>query len=181
MKEKILLNEKEIEITITRLCWELIENHDNFENTCIIGLQPRGVFFADRIVERLKELTKKDNFCYGRLDITFFRDDFGRRDELLLANQTDINFIVEHKRVIFIDDVLYSGRSIRAALNAIGSFGRPASIELMTLINRRFSRELPIFPKYIGKEVDAIASERVRVNWKSKTSQDSVTLVKTEE
>lgn len=181
MKEKILLNEKEIEITITRLCWELIENHDNFENTCIIGLQPRGIFFADRIVEKLKELTGKDQFCYGKLDITFFRDDFGRRNELLLANQTDINFIVENKKVIFIDDVLYSGRSIRAALSAIGSFGRPSSIELMTLINRRFSRELPIFPKYIGKEVDAIASERVRVNWKSQTNQDSVTLVKTAE
>ncbi|MGB0870655.1 MAG: bifunctional pyr operon transcriptional regulator/uracil phosphoribosyltransferase PyrR [Flavobacteriales bacterium] len=180
MTEKILLNEKEIDITITRLCWELIENHDNFENTCIIGLQPRGVFFADRIVEKLKQLTKKNKFCYGKLDITFFRDDFGRRDELLIANKTDINFIVENKRVIFIDDVLYSGRSIRAALSAIGSFGRPASIELMTFINRRFSRELPISPKYIGKEVDSIASERVNVNWAGQTGSDSVTLVSVE-
>ncbi|MGB0428179.1 MAG: bifunctional pyr operon transcriptional regulator/uracil phosphoribosyltransferase PyrR [Flavobacteriales bacterium] len=180
MDEKILLNHQDIDLTITRLCWELIENHDEFAELCLIGLQPRGVFFADRIVEKLSELTDTSSLSYGKLDITFFRDDFRRREDMLIANQTDISFQIENKSVVFIDDVLFTGRSIRSALNAIGSFGRPKRIELMTLINRRFSRELPIFPKYIGREVDAIDSERVKVSWASeKEEKDFVSILKT--
>ncbi|MCT4665412.1 MAG: bifunctional pyr operon transcriptional regulator/uracil phosphoribosyltransferase PyrR [Flavobacteriales bacterium] len=177
MQEKILLNSQEIDIIITRLCWQLIEVHQDFENTCFVGLQPRGVFFADRIIKKLKEITGKDHFTYGKLDITFFRDDFRRREELLVPNQTEINFVVENKNVIFIDDVLYSGRSVRSALSAINTFGRAAQIELLTLINRRFSKELPIVAKYIGKEVDAIKSEKVKVSWKEQGGEDLVTLI----
>jgi len=99
------------------------------------------------------------------LDITFFRDDFRRREEPLAANQTNINFLVEGKKVVFIDDVLYTGRSIRAGMDAINSFGRPQQIELLVLIDRRFSRELPIEPNYVGKTVDAIDTEKVLVVW----------------
>lgn len=174
--QKILLSEQELDIILTRLCWELIENYNDFSDTCLIGLQPRGVFFADRIVKKLKDLTGLKEITFGKLDITFFRDDF-RRKEVLLPNQTEINFLVENKNVILIDDVLYSGRSIRSALTAINTFGRPSKIELMTLIDRRFSREIPVKAKYIGREVDAIDAERVKVSWKENGGEDLVTLM----
>ncbi len=177
MSEKILLNSKEIDITITRLCWELIENHEDFSNTVIIGMQPRGVFLAEKIVAKLNELKKIDTLHWGSLDSTFFRDDFRNRTEHLLVHQTNIDFLIENKRVVFIDDVLYTGRSIRAGLNAIGSFGRPKDIELLVLINRRFSRELPISPNYIGREVDAISTEKVNVEWSILGKEDKVSLI----
>ena len=152
MGEKILFNHKELDLSVNRLCWQLIENHCNFENTVLIGMQPRGYFLAQKI-------------SLGSLDITFFRDDFRRREEPLAANQTNINFLVEGKKVVFIDDVLYTGRSIRAGMDAINSFGRPQQIELLVLIDRRFSRELPIEPNYVGKTVDAIDTEKVLVEW----------------
>lgn len=110
----------------------------------------------------------------GLLDITFFRDDFRRNEKTLEANKTQIDFLVEDKQVVFIDDVLYTGRSIRAALTAIQSFGRPKSIELLTLIDRRFSRDLPIQPDYRGRQVDAINNEKVRVKWYEKDGEDAV-------
>ena len=113
----------------------------------------------------------------GYLDITFFRDDFRRTEKPLEANKTNINFIVENKKVIFIDDVLYTGRSIRAALTAVQSFGRPSEIELLVLIDRRFSRNLPIQPDYRGRQVDAINNEKVKVSWKENDGEDAVYLV----
>lgn len=177
MSEKILLNNDEIDITITRLCWELIENHRDFSETVLIGMQPRGVFLAEKIVSKLKELKKIDHLHWGNLDSTFFRDDFRHRKEHLLANQTNIDFLVENKRVVFIDDVLYTGRSIRSALNAIGTFGRPKDIELLVLIDRRFSRQLPIAPNYVGKEVDAVSTEKVKVEWAFQEEEDKVSLI----
>ncbi|RYD87666.1 MAG: bifunctional pyr operon transcriptional regulator/uracil phosphoribosyltransferase PyrR, partial [Sphingobacteriales bacterium] len=112
------------------------------------------------------------------LDITFFRDDFRRQHEKPLeANKTDISFIVENKKVVFVDDVLYTGRSIRAALTAIQSFGRPGSVELMVLIDRRFSRDLPIQPDYRGRQVDAINNEKVKVSWLENDGEDTVYLI----
>jgi pyrimidine operon attenuation protein/uracil phosphoribosyltransferase len=134
------------------------------------------VAVAKRILQLLEEQGVK-NIAYGSLDITFFRDDFRRRDKPLKANQTNIDFLVEDKRVIFVDDVLYTGRSVRAAMDAIQSFGRPKSIELLVLINRRFSRDLPIQPDYIGQEVDAIATEKVLVEWKEEVGIDKVTIL----
>lgn len=165
MGEKILFNHKELELSVNRLCWQLIENHCDFENTVLIGMQPRGYFLAEKIHSRLLELSTVENISLGSLDITFFRDDFRRREEPISANQTNINFLVEGKKVVFIDDVLYTGRSIRAGMDAINSFGRPQQIELLVLIDRRFSRELPIEPNYVGKTVDAIDTEKVVVEW----------------
>lgn len=165
MGEKILFNHKELDLSVNRLCWQLIENHCDFENTVLIGMQPRGYFLAEKIHARLVSLTGALDISLGSLDITFFRDDFRRREEPLAANQTNINFLVEGKKVVFIDDVLYTGRSIRAGMDAINSFGRPQQIELLVLIDRRFSRELPIEPKYVGKMVDAIDTEKVLVEW----------------
>ena len=165
MGEKIVLNDKELDLSVNRLCWQLIENHSDFSDTVLIGMQPRGFRLAQKIHSKLKELSSVSDISLGSLDITFFRDDFRRREEPIAPNQTDISFLVEGKKVIFIDDVLYTGRSIRAGMDAINSFGRPKQIELLVLIDRRFSRELPIEPNYVGKTVDAIDTEKVVVEW----------------
>ncbi len=177
MSQKVLLASKEMNIILHRLACQLIENHTTFENSVIIGIQPRGVFLAERIAKILKEEYQIPKVNLGRLDITFYRDDFRRSDKPLEANKTHIDFVVEDKRVIFVDDVLYTGRSIRSALTAVQSFGRPSEIELLTLIDRRFSRHLPIQPDYNGRQVDAINEEKVKVNWKENEGEDAVYLI----
>lgn len=152
-----------MDITIKRLSHQILEENDDLANTVFIGIQPRGVFLADKIVEELKNQMPGSIILYGRLDITFYRDDI--RQELHIANQTDIPFSIEGKRVVLIDDVLYTGRTIRAALDALQDFGRPEKVELCVLINRRFSRELPIQPDYVGKAIDSIISQKVKVEW----------------
>jgi len=178
MAKKTLLDEKEMYIILHRLACQLIENHQDFKETILIGIQPRGVFFADRLVKILREDYKIENIKLGKLDITFYRDDFRRREDPIAASSTDINFIVDHKNVVFIDDVLYSGRSIRSALTAIQAFGRPKNIELLVLIDRRFSRHLPIQPDYKGRQVDVIKDEQVKVEWKENEQKDRVCIVR---
>jgi pyrimidine operon attenuation protein/uracil phosphoribosyltransferase len=177
MSQKILLTAKEVHIILHRLTCQLIENHLDFSNTVLIGLQPRGRFLAERIKNILEKEYQIQNIELGFLDITFFRDDFRRGEKPLEANKTEINFLVEDKRVVFIDDVLYTGRSIRAALTAIQSFGRPSEIELLVLIDRRFSRHLPIQPDYRGRQVDAINDEKVKVSWKENEGEDAIYLI----
>jgi len=177
MSQKVLLNSKEVNIILHRLACQLIEKHNTFENTVLIGIQPRGKYLAKRLGQMLTQDYKIKNLQLGFLDITFFRDDFRRGDKPLEANSTEINFIVEDKNIVFIDDVLFTGRSIRAALTAIQSFGRPKEIELLTLIDRRFSRHLPIQPDYRGRQVDAINKEKVIVKWKENGGEDSVYLI----
>jgi len=177
MSHKILLTSREVNIILNRLACQLIEKHLDFSDTVLIGLQPRGRFLAERIKKLLEEEYNVTGIELGFLDITFFRDDFRRSDKPLEANRTEIDFLVENKKVVFIDDVLYTGRSIRAALTAIQSFGRPAEIELLVLIDRRFSRHLPIQPDYRGRQVDAINDEKVKVSWKEHDGEDSVFLI----
>ena len=178
MNIKTILDNKELNLTSQRLACELIENHHDFAETVLIGMQPRGVYLLHKLVSILENDYNINNISTGELDITFFRDDFGRRDELLIANKTKINIEVEGKRVVFIDDVLYSGRSINSALSAIQSFGRPSSIELLVLIDRRFSRELPIQPDYSGRKVDSIDTQRVEVEWNEENQSSAVYLTK---
>ena len=177
MERKQLLTSKELDVILHRLACQLIENHTDFSDTVLIGLQPRGVFLAQRLVAMLGKEYQVAGIQYGALYITFFRDDFRRGEKPLAANTTDIPFLVEDKKVVFIDDVLYTGRSIRAALTALQSFGRPSKVELLVLIDSRFSRDLPIQPDYIGKAVDAINKERVVVNWASQDGEDAVYLI----
>jgi pyrimidine operon attenuation protein/uracil phosphoribosyltransferase len=177
MSHKILLTSREVNIILHRLACQLIEKHLDFSETVLIGLQPRGRFLAERIKQLLEEEYKIRGIQLGFLDITFFRDDFRRSDKPLEANRTEIDFLVENKKVVFVDDVLYTGRSIRAALTAIQSFGRPAEIELLVLIDRRFSRHLPIQPDYRGRQVDAINDDKVIVSWKENDGEDSVFLI----
>ncbi|HAB27495.1 MAG: bifunctional pyr operon transcriptional regulator/uracil phosphoribosyltransferase [Xanthomarina sp.] len=177
MSQRVLLNATEINIILHRLACQLIEKHTDFANTVLIGIQPRGKFLAERLTKILKEDYKIKHVKLGLLDITFFRDDFRRGEKPLEANTTEINFLVEDKNIVFIDDVLYTGRSIRSALTAIQSFGRPKEIELLTLIDRRFSRHLPIQPDYRGRQVDAINNEKVKVNWLENEGEDAVYLI----
>ena len=177
MSSKIILNSNQLNILINRLVCQLIENHNDFSNTVLIGLQPRGVYFLNRIISLLKNKYNCKNINYGLLDITFFRDDFRRHNKPLNPNISDMNVKIESKSVVLIDDVLYTGRSIRAALTAIETYGRPKFIELLILIDRRFSRELPIHPNYTGVKVDSIQNDRVKVNWKDNESEDSVYLI----
>ncbi len=177
MSQKVLLTAKEVNIILHRLACQLLENHLDFSNTILIGIQPRGTFLANRLASILKNEYHINDLKLGFLDITFFRDDFRRNEKPLEANKTEINFLVENQKIVFIDDVLYTGRSIRAALTAIQSFGRPAEIELLTLIDRRFSRHLPIQPDYRGRQVDAINNEKVLVKWQENDDEDGVFLV----
>ncbi len=160
---KVILNKQQLYLTISRLAHQLIENQDSLADTVFLGLQPRGVKVSDKMVEELRRLCPGEDLRYGKLDITFYRDDV--RNELHIANQTDIPFSVEGKRVVLIDDVLYTGRTIRAALDAIQDFGRPRKVELCVLVDRRFNRELPIQPDFCGKALDTIISQKVKVEW----------------
>lgn len=177
MSQKVLLSSKEINIILHRLACQLLEHHLDFTQTVLIGIQPRGIFLAQRLSKILKEDYGVKQINLGLLDITFYRDDFRRGEKTLEASSTKIDFLVEGKKVVLIDDVLYTGRSIRAALTAIQSFGRPREIELLTLIDRRFSRHLPIQPNYRGRQVDAINEERVKVMWKENDGKDIIYLV----
>jgi pyrimidine operon attenuation protein/uracil phosphoribosyltransferase len=172
---KTVLTEKQLAITIQRLSQQILENHLDLENTVLIGIQPRGIYLSDRIVARLKKEIDPGKILYGKLDITFYRDDV--RNQLHIANKTDIPFSIEKKQVIIIDDVLYTGRTIRAALDALQDFGRPAKVELCVLIDRRFSRELPIQADYTGKSIDSIVTQKVRVYWKEKDGEEQVGLL----
>ena len=177
MSQKVLLTSKEVNIILHRLACQLVENHLDFSDTILIGIQPRGTFLAERLKEMLVNEYGIPKIALGYLDITFFRDDFRRTNKPLEANKTQIDFIVENKKVVFIDDVLYTGRSIRSALTAIQSFGRPSEIELLVLIERCFSRHLPIQPDYRGRQVDAINDEKVQVCWKEQDGEDAVYLI----
>jgi pyrimidine operon attenuation protein/uracil phosphoribosyltransferase len=177
MSQKLLLSAKDLRIILFRLACQLKEIHGDFSKTLLIGLQPRGVRLANRLVHILENHYGLNNINLGKLDITFFRDDFRRNDKVLSAKDNKMEISVENKRIVLIDDVLYTGRSIRAALTAIDSYGRPNEIQLLTLIDRRFSRHLPIQPDYCGRQVDAFQDEKVMVTWKEDKKKDAVYLV----
>lgn len=165
MSKKIILNNSQLEISLNRLACQLSENHGDFKDTVLVGLQPRGKSLCNKIVEILSSNYDISGINYGFLDITFFRDDFRRNSDVLVPSETDFKLLVENKKVVFIDDVLYTGRTIRAALTAIETFGRPISIELLILVDRRYSRELPIQPDYKGVQVDVYDNQKVNVEW----------------
>ncbi len=160
---KTILDKQQLYLTILRLANQLLENHIDLSDVVFIGLQPRGVKVSERIVEAIKKISPDEKVLYGILDITFYRDDI--REELHVANKTEIPFSIEGKKVILIDDVLYTGRTIRAALDALQDFGRPQKVELCVLVDRRFNRELPIQPDYCGKSIDTLISQKVKVEW----------------
>ncbi|WP_296703150.1 bifunctional pyr operon transcriptional regulator/uracil phosphoribosyltransferase PyrR [Algoriphagus sp.] len=165
MQKRLVLDEEQIAIILRRFCHQLIENHDDFENTVLLGLQPRGTLLVDKIVSLLQEISGV-KVPSGYLDATFHRDDFRRRDLPLKANETKIDFLVEGKKVILVDDVLYKGRSVRAAMDAMIAFGRPQKVELMVLVDRKLTRDYPIMPDYFGVRINTLESQYVVVEWK---------------
>ena len=160
---KTILDKQQLHLTILRLAHQLLENNLNLSDVVFIGIQPRGIQVGAKLMECFKQLCPDEKLQYGILDITFYRDDV--RDELHVANTTNIPFSIEDKKVVLIDDVLYTGRTIRAALDAIQDFGRPKKVELCVLVDRRFNRELPIQPDYCGKAIDSVTSQKVKVEW----------------
>lgn len=174
---KPILTQQQLDIMIERLAHQLLENHAGFLNSVLIGMQPRGVYFSDRIHQKLMQLLPGLKIPYGKLDITFYRDDFNASGELHLPAETHIPFSLEGREVILIDDVLHTGRTIRSGLDALLDFGRPAKVELMVLVDRRFTRELPIQPDYFGMSVDSVNAQKVKVSWKEQEKKDEVVLI----
>jgi pyrimidine operon attenuation protein / uracil phosphoribosyltransferase len=172
--DKILLDSDRFALTIERLCHQLLEDWGDFTGACIIGIQPRGVPFANRIFNRLTELLAQRTIEYGKLDITFYRDDFRLHDKPLSPYPNEMDFMVAGKKVLLVDDVLYTGRTIRAALSALEHYGRPSSVELMTLVDRRFNRHLPIQPNYTGIVLDALDEAYVKVLWEETNGKDQI-------
>lgn len=175
METQVILNSRHFDLTLKRLCHQLIENHGDFSDTVLIGLQPRGVNVVTRLKQLLEDVLGHEVQC-GTLDITFYRDDFRRRERPLIPSATNIDFVIEKKKVVLVDDVLYTGRTIRAGLDAMLAFGRPSGVELLALVDRRFKRELPIQADYIGKAVDTLSEERVSVEWNEIEGEDKVVL-----
>ncbi|MEL6863359.1 MAG: bifunctional pyr operon transcriptional regulator/uracil phosphoribosyltransferase PyrR [Bacteroidota bacterium] len=173
---RVILTKFRFQLTIERLCHQLIEEYEDFADACIIGIQPRGVQLADRVYQKLSEIVDIPSIEYGKLDITFYRDDFRTRLKPLKASTTEIDFLVEEKRVILIDDVLYTGRTVQAALTALQHYGRPKQVELLSLIDRRFQRHLPIQSDYVGMVIDALDEAYVKVEWKEVDGEDRVLL-----
>lgn len=175
-KGRLIIGQQRFELTIERLCHQLIEEYGQFETACIVGIQPRGTYLADRIVSRLKAILGLENIPYGKLDITFYRDDFRTRDKPLKASKTQMDFLVEDKRVILIDDVLYTGRTVQAALTALNNYGRPKEVELLSLVDRRFNRHLPIQSNFTGLTIDSVDQAYVKVEWKEIEGEDRILL-----
>jgi len=173
---KTLLTRERFALTLERLCHQLLEDWGDFSNACVIGIQPRGTLLSNRIYERLKQLTDNQEIEYGKLDITFFRDDFRMTDAPFAPHPNEIDFIVAGKKVLLIDDVLYTGRTISAALAALQHYGRPDAVELLVLVDRRFNRELPIQPDYFGIAVDALDEAYIKVRWQETHGDDEILL-----
>lgn len=172
-KGRVILDSERLGLVLERLSWQLIENHNDFSEACIIGIQPRGTFLAEKMHRLLKRNTGNASILFGKLDITFYRDDFRERGNLISPSATVMDFLVEGKDVILIDDVLYSGRTVQAALVALQHYGRPRKIELLSLVDRRFNRHIPIRPDYKGVTLDALDEAFVRVEWENINSDSS--------
>jgi pyrimidine operon attenuation protein / uracil phosphoribosyltransferase len=166
----------QFDLTIERLCHQLIEDYDDFKDVCLIGIQTGGVQLATRLNQKLRELQGNFELPFGKLDITFYRDDFRTSHKPLAANANDMPFIVENKKVILVDDVLYTGRSVQAAMTALNHYGRPHSIRLLVLVDRRFNRQIPVRPDYYGLSVDSLDDAYVTVEWAETEGVDKVLL-----
>lgn len=173
-KGRVIISQKRFALTLERLCQQLVEAHGDFERTCLVGIQPRGGHLSRRLHQRLQALLGHSRMEHGLLDITFYRDDFRTRSKPLAASHTEMDFLVENKKVVLIDDVLYTGRTVQAALTALNHYGRPEKVELLSLVDRRFNRHLPIQADYVGITVDAVDKSFVRVDWQEQQSEDRI-------
>ncbi len=175
---KTILTKEEIERALSRIAHEIIEVNKGTEDICLIGIQRGGVHLARRIAEKI-EKAEGVKVPVGSLDISFYRDDLSIRKEHPIVRRTEIPFDISEKKVILIDDVLFTGRSIRAALDALMDMGRPSEIQLAVLIDRGH-RELPICAQYIGRMVPTSRDENVEVNLREEGLEDRVVIIKKE-
>lgn len=173
-KGKVILNSHIFGITLARLAHQMIETCEDFSNVCIVGIQEQGVILAERLIEIIQKSKPEANIEYGKLDITFYRDDFRLRNLPLKASKTEIDFLVENKKVILIDDVVYTGRTIHAAMSALQDFGRPSKVELLCMVDRQYNRHLPIQTDYAGIKIDSIDEAYVRVQWEAVEGKDQI-------
>lgn len=175
MESQVLINEEQFALILDRLAHQLLEHHD-FTDTDLVGLQPRGTRVAQRLAARLSDLLGGVEIHCGALDVTFHRDDLRMREKPIAPQENNMEFLVEGRKVILVDDVLFTGRTIRAGLDALLAYGRPTKVELAVLIDRRFKRELPIEPTYIGQQIDSISDQHVVVEWSEENDSDRVIL-----
>jgi pyrimidine operon attenuation protein/uracil phosphoribosyltransferase len=175
---KELMNKNDIDRALTRIAHEIIEKNKGTEKLCLVGIQRGGVHIAKRLASKIKLIEKKD-IPVGSLDIAFYRDDLNIRKEQPIVRRTEVPFEVTDLKIILVDDVLFTGRSIRAALDALMDLGRPAIIQLVVLIDRGH-RELPIKSDYVGKNIPTSLSETVEVNLVEEGLEDRVMLKKLE-
>ncbi len=174
IKAKII-DEEGLNRTLTRLAHEILEKNKGSKNLVLIGMRTRGEFIAERIKQKIKEIDKSDP-SYGVLDVTLYRDDFRKRLKQPEISVTNITFDINDRDVILIDDVLYTGRTVRAALDALMDLGRPNTIQLCVLVDRGH-RELPIRADFVGKNIPTSINEEVRVRIKETDGEDGVFLV----
>jgi len=179
MPLKQVFTKEEIERAITRISHEIIENNKGVKGLAVVGIRTRGYVLAERIAKVIDNLygTKLD---VGALDITFYRDDLSLVAEQPVIHNTEIDFDIENKNIVLVDDVLYTGRTIRCALDALIDFGRPRTIQLAVLIDRGH-RELPIRADYVGKNLPTSQKEVVQVKLQEIDSEDSVTIEETKD
>jgi len=168
----ILLNAKDISRAVSRISHEILERNNGAGNIALVGIRTRGVALSQRLKEKIKEI-EKVTVDHGILDITLYRDDLGAGIQKPELKKTEISFALENKHIILCDDVLFTGRTIRAAIDALMDFGRPSSVQLAVLIDRGH-RELPIRPDYVGKNVPTAKSKRIQVLLKEEDGEDKV-------
>ena len=176
--KKEIINKEDIRRALTRISHEIIEKNEGTEDLVIIGIRSRGVPMAERIAKRISEFEDVD-IPTGILDITLYRDDLSQVSKQPIIHQTEISFDITDKQVVLTDDVLYTGRTVRAALDALIDLGRPKSIQLAILIDRGH-REFPIRPDYVGKNLPTSQSEVVDVNFEEIDGKDNVLLLEIE-
>jgi pyrimidine operon attenuation protein/uracil phosphoribosyltransferase len=175
---KELMNKKDIDRALTRMAHEIIEKNKGTGNLCLVGIQRGGVYLAKRLASNIKQIEKKD-IPVGSLDIAFYRDDLNIRKAQPVVRRTEISFEVTNLKIILVDDVLFTGRSIRAAMDAVMDLGRPSAIQLSVLIDRGH-RELPIKADYVGKNIPTALTETVEVQLEEEGFEDRVILKKVE-
>ncbi|MFC1733049.1 bifunctional pyr operon transcriptional regulator/uracil phosphoribosyltransferase PyrR [candidate division KSB1 bacterium] len=170
-----LLDKAALDKTIERIVNEILEKRSNLSKTAIIGMQTRGVHIAKRLAEKIRRI-RGVSPDLGVLDVTFYRDDFRTRLKQPKVQITDIPFTIDDTNLILVDDVLYTGRTIRAALNALMDFGRPSRIDLVVLIDRG-NRELPIEPNFVGEKSKTLPSEEIQVRIEEIDGEDGVYII----
>jgi len=175
-EKAIIMGENEIKRALVRIAHEIVEKNKGVGNLALIGIRSRGVFLAKRLAEEIFKIEKKE-IPVGVLDITLYRDDLSTVIQKPLIINTEISFKISTKKIILVDDVLYTGRTVRAAMDAIVDLGRPQIIQLAVLIDRGH-REFPIRADYIGKNLPTSKKEKVKVRLKEKDKEDKVAIMK---